>query len=198
MKKIIFFAIVLCMSLSGYAQKEFDKKINAIPAKESKIKKDIPPKEVSPKITPPDLVKKPDSLQVNADDLFKDSSLYKKEANVDGVFYRRNQYLGGFKISTSTSTIQYRDAAFVDGDKIKVYLNNKVNEPEVVMEGEFKGLKIQLENGINRIDFEALNEGLDSPNTAEYKVYDENGVLVSSDQWNVGTGYKATVILIKE
>lgn len=198
MKKIVFFVFVVCMSLTGYAQKEFDAKFKPIPAKKSKTKEVIPPKVVSPKITPPAVVKKPDSLQVNPDALFKDSNLYKKEDNSEGVFYRRNQYLGSFKIKTFTSTIRYRDAAFVDGDKIKVYLNGKVIEPEVVMDGDFKGFKIKLENGINRIDFEALNEGFASPNTAELQVFDELGVVVSSSQWNVGTGYKATIILVKE
>ncbi|MBC7845197.1 MAG: hypothetical protein H7Y10_01740 [Flavobacterium sp.] len=198
MKKILFFVIVLCISFSGYAQKEFDAKFKPIPAKKSKNKETIPPKVVAPEITPPAVVKKPDSLQVNPDDLFKDSNLYKKEANSEGVFYNRNQYLGSFKINTFTSTIRYRDAAFVDGDKIKVYLNGKVIEPEVAMDGAFKGFKIKLEKGINRIDFEALNEGFASPNTAEFQVYDELGVVVSSNQWNVGLGYKATIILVKE
>jgi hypothetical protein len=86
----------------------------------------------------------------------------------------------------------------VDGDKIKVYLNDKIMETEVVLDGEFKEFKIQLENGVNKIDFEALNEGFASPNTAEFQVYDEKGVVVSGSQWNVGTGYKATLILVKE
>ena len=198
MKRILFFVMVLAISLNGYAQNEFDTKFKPIPAKKSKIKEEIPPKEVPPKETPPEVVKKPDSLQINPDELFKDTSLYKKDNNSEGIFYRRNQYLGSFKIKTFTSTIRYRDAAFVDGDKIKVHLNGKVIEPEVVMDGEFKGFKIKLENGINRIDFEALNEGFASPNTAEFQVYDEMGVVVSSSQWNVGTGYKATIILVKE
>lgn len=186
------------MSLTGYAQKEFDAKFKPIPAKKSKIKEVIPPKVEALKITPPAVVNKPDSLQVNPDDLFKDGNLYKKESNSEGVFYNRNQYLGSFKIKTFTSAIRYRDAAFVDGDKTRVYLNGKVIEPEVVMDGEFKGFKIKLEKGINRIDFEALNEGFASPNTAEFQVFDDLGVVVSSSQWNVGTGYKATIILVKE
>jgi hypothetical protein len=198
MKRILFFVIIMGMSLTGYAQKEFDAKFKPIPAKKSKIKEVIPPKVEAPKIAPPAVVKKPDSLQVNPEELFKDASLYKKENNSEGVFYNRNQYLGSFKIKTFTSTIRYRDAAFVDGDRIKVYLNGKVIEPEVVMDETFKGFKIKLEKGINRIDFEALNEGFASPNTAEFEVYDDLGVVVSSSQWNVGTGYKATIILVKE
>lgn len=199
MKKILFFVIVLCISLNGYAQKEFDPKFKSIPAKKSKTKEAIPPKEISPKITPPAVVKKPDSLpQFNPEDLFKDSMLYKKENNSEGIFYRRNQYLGSFKTKSFTSTIRYRDAAFVDGDKIKIFLNDKIIEPEVVLDGEFKEFKIQLENGVNKIDFEALNEGFASPNTADFQVYDEKGVVVLGSQWNVGTGYKATLILVKE
>lgn len=198
MKRILFFVIMMGMSLAGYAQNEFDAKFKPIPAKKSKVKEVIPPKVDSPKITPPDVVQKPDSLQVNPEDLFKDASLYKKENNSEGVFYRRNQYLGSFKVKTFTSTIRYRDAAFEDGDRIKVHLNGKVIEPEVVMEGGFKGFKINLEKGINRIDFEALNEGFASPNTAEFQIFDDLGVVVSASQWNVGTGYKATVILVKE
>lgn len=199
MKKLLFFVIVLSMTLNGYAQQEFKPKFKAIPAKKSKIKEVIPPKVVSPKITPPELVKKPDAPPpFNPEAIFKDSNLYIKENNSKGIFYNRNQFLGNFKINTFTSTIRYRDAAFVDGDKVKVYLNDKIIEPEVVLEGAFKGFKIQLINGVNKIDFEALNEGFASPNTAEFQVYDEKGVVVSASQWNVGKGYKATLILVKE
>ena len=199
MKKILFFVIIVGMSLNGYAQEEFKPKFKAIPAKKSNVKEVIPPKEISPKITPPEVVKKPEPApQFNPEDLFKDSNLYLKENNSKGIFYRRNQYLGTFKTKSFTSTIRYRDAAFVDGDKIRVYLNDKLIEPEVVLDGAFKEFKIQLENGTNKIDFEALNEGFASPNTAEFQVYDEKGVVVSGSQWNVGTGYKATLLLVKE
>jgi hypothetical protein len=186
------------MSLSGYAQEEFKPKFKAIPAKNSKIKKVIPPKVISPKVAPPEVVKAPIVAVANPEDMFLNSTLYKKESNSNGVFYRRNQYLGSFKTKSFTSTIRYRDAAFVDGDKIRVYLNDKIIEPEVVLDGTFKGFKIPLVDGVNKIDFEALNEGFASPNTAEFQVYDDKGIVISADQWNVGTGYKATIILMKE
>lgn len=199
MKKILLIVIIIGMSLNGFAQNEFGTKFKPIPAKKSKIKAVIPPKVVSLKITPPDSIKKPDPVpKFNPEELFKDSSLYKKENNSNGIFYRRNQYLGSFKTKSFTSTIRYRDAAFVDGDKIKVLLNDKIIETEVVLDGEFKEFKMQLDNGINKIDFEALNEGFASPNTAEFQVFDDKGVVVYDSQWNVGTGYKATLILVKE
>jgi len=198
MKRILFFAILLSMSLNGYAQEEFKTKFKPIPAKNSKIKKEIPPKVISPKVTPPEVVKAPVNDIVNPEDIFLNSNLYKKESNSSGVFYRRNQSLGSFKTKSFTSTIRYKDAAYVDGDKIRVYLNDKIIEPEVVLDGAFKGFKITLVDGVNKIDFEALNEGFASPNTAEFQVYDDKGIAISASQWNVGTGYKATIMLVKE
>ncbi|MCI4442082.1 MAG: hypothetical protein JHC39_01145, partial [Lentimicrobium sp.] len=134
MKKILFLIIVISLSINGYGQDEFKTKFKPIPAKNSKIKKVIPPKEISPKITPPEVVKEPKNDFVNPEDIFLNSTLYKKESNSNGIFYRRNQYLGSFKTQSFTSTIRYRDAAFVDGDKIRVYLNDKIIEPEVVLD----------------------------------------------------------------
>jgi hypothetical protein len=199
MKKILLLIIIMGASLQGFAQNELDNKFKPIPAKEPKTKEVIPPKEAAPKVNPPaPVVEKPDPLKISPEELFKDPNLYKKEANVEGVFYRRNQYLGGFKTNSFTSTVRYRDAAFVDGDKIKVYLNDKIIEPEVSLDGEYKGFKITLVPGMNKIDFEALNEGFASPNTAEFQVYDDKGAVITSSQWNVGTGYKATILLLKE
>lgn len=198
MKILLFVVMITGISLQGYAQDEFSTKSNSIPDKNMEIKIVAPPQEIKPKIEPPVVEKKPDPLEINPEELFKDRSLYKPEANTEGIFYRRNQYLGGFKTKSFTSVIRFRDAAFVDGDKIKIYLNNKVVEPVVVLDGDFHEFKITLVPGVNKIDFEALNEGFASPNTAEFQIYDDKGVAVTSQQWNVGTGYKATVIIVKE
>ncbi|MCD0471859.1 hypothetical protein [Flavobacterium sp. JAS] len=197
MKKILFIIIITGVSLQGYAQKEVNGKYKPIPSTNSEVKEILPPTETPPTVdTPP--VKDPTVLKINPDDLYKNNILYKREANVEGVFYRRNEYLGGFVTNTTVSTIRYRDAAFVDGDKIRVYLNDKVIEKEVRLNGDFQGFKINLVKGINKIDFEALNEGSASPNTAEFQVYDDKGTVIEASQWNVGTGYKATIILYKE
>ena len=198
MKRILFLIIMIGMSLQGFAQDERKTKFKPIPPKNMEDTDIIAPKKVAPEKLPPVVTKTPDPMQINPEELFKNPYLYKKPSNSEGVFYRQNQYLGSFKTKTFTSTIRFRDAAFVDGDRIKVYLNDKVIQPEVSLSGEFQGFKIKLENGINKIDFEALNEGFASPNTAQFEVYDDKGVTITSSQWNVGTGYKATIILFKE
>jgi hypothetical protein len=197
MKRIFFIIILIGFSTHGFSQVEFSTKFKSIPPK-SPEPKEIPPKVDPPPVAPKPAVPKPDTLKVNPEDIFKDERFYKKSANVEGIYYRRNQFLGSFKTKTFVSTIRYRDAAFVDGDKIKVWVNDKVIQPEISLVGEFKEVKIQLTYGANKIDFEALNEGTASPNTANFEVYDDKGAVISSSQWNVGTGYKATIILIKE
>lgn len=198
MKRILLLFFTIAATWQNYAQDELNNQFKPIPAKDTRIKEVVLPKETAPKTNLTAVVEKPDLLKLAQNDLFKDQNLYKKESNTEGVFYRRNQYLGGFKTQSFTATVRYRDAAFVDGDKIKVHLNDQVIEPEVTMDGEYNGFKIDLKDGINKIDFEALNEGFAAPNTAEFQVYDHKGAVIQSSQWNVGTGYKAIILLLKE
>lgn len=197
MKKIFLIIAIATFSLQGFSQ-ELNNKFKTIPAKDANKKEVVPPKEEAPKENPPAPIEKPAPLQVNPDELFKNTNLYKQESNVEGIFYRRNQFLGNFNTTAVYSTIMYRDAAFVDGDKVKVYFNDQVIEPEVSLTSDFKSVKLNLVKGINKIDIEALNEGFASPNTAEFKVYDDKGQVISSSEWNVGTGYKAVIVLVKE
>jgi len=55
---------------------------------------------------------------------------------------------------------------------------------------------LTLEKGYNRIDFQAINQGLSGPNTAELNLYDANGTLISSKEWNLETGQTATLGVI--
>jgi hypothetical protein len=55
---------------------------------------------------------------------------------------------------------------------------------------------LELNEGYNRIDFQALNQGLSGPNTAELRLYDANDNLISSNEWNLLTGQIATLGVI--
>jgi hypothetical protein len=45
---------------------------------------------------------------------------------------------------------------------------------------------------------EALNQGTSGPNTAAFSVYDDSGNLITSNEWNLTTGIKATIVVVKE
>ncbi|MGO4906439.1 hypothetical protein [Flavobacterium sp. W20_MBD1_R3] len=222
MKRILFLMITISMSLSGYAQNEFSSKFKAIPLKNTapKIKKPIPPKADVPPVKTPNVFKNPDVLSpkpnysapitpannfsmtpknefINPGDVYKDK-WNKKEERTEGLVYRKNQDLGNFSTGSVTAKVMYRDAAYVDGDQIRVYLNDKVIQYQVNLQSNFQGFEIVLEKGFNKIEFEALNQGSSGPNTAEFKVYNDQGGLISGSQWNLGTGFKATIILVKE
>jgi hypothetical protein len=220
MKKILFLIMLMGVTLSGYAQNEFSSKFKPIPPinKAPKIKKATPPENKDiPPIEKPNVFKNPNPLKsnsvlleekkpismyktnefINPGDAVMDR-LNKKPDDENAVFYRRNQNLGDFRTTSGTAKVSYRDAAFVDGDKIRVYLNDKVIEYQVDLDSQFKGFEITLVKGFNKIEFEALNQGLSGPNTAEFQVFDDKGKLISGSQWNLGTGFKATMILIKE
>jgi hypothetical protein len=112
--------------------------------------------------------------------------------------YSRNQYFGDYRVSGKKAKIMYRDHEYPDGDRIRVYINDSIVQYDVTLEENFKGFKIELAAGFNKIEFEALNQGTSGPNTAQFVVYDDKDNLISSKEWLLTTGFKASVILIKE
>ena len=109
-----------------------------------------------------------------------------------------NQYLGDIKSNGKFIGIVCRDHEFVDGDRVKISVNDRSIDANVLLTGSFKGVNVDLEKGFNRLDFEALNEGSSSPNTAQVDVYDETGQLIYSNKWLLSSGSTATLIVTKE
>ena len=112
--------------------------------------------------------------------------------------YRGNQFFGEVRSNAAYIQVLARDFEYADGDRIKVLVNDRIVVPEIILTNDFRGIQINLEPGFNKIDFEALNQGTSGPNTAEFRVYDDNEQVISSNQWNLATGFKATVIVVKE
>ncbi len=109
-----------------------------------------------------------------------------------------DQFLGDFKSKAEFVNVVCRDHGYVDGDIIQVLVNDDVVQARIFLTGGFKGFKLDLQPGFNKIDFLALNQGSSGPNTAEFRVVDDAGNLVSANQWNLATGVKATIIVMKE
>ncbi|WP_052671354.1 hypothetical protein [Aequorivita vladivostokensis] len=112
--------------------------------------------------------------------------------------YGKDQYLGDFKTKAKKATFMYRDHEFVDGDMIRIYVNGEIAIPRARLEGSFRGFDLPLQDGFNKVDFEALNQGTSGPNTAQLNIYDEVGNLLASYEWNLLTGNKATAIIVKQ
>lgn len=109
-----------------------------------------------------------------------------------------DMYLGDVKTGAKFVGIVCRDHEFVDGDRVRILVNDQVVEPNILLTGSFKGINLDLEKGFNRVDFEALNMGSSGPNTAEVNVYDDKGQLIYANKWNLSTGSKASLIIVKD
>jgi len=106
--------------------------------------------------------------------------------------------LGTINSTSKTVKIECRDHSYIDGDRIRIFLNEKVISTNIGLKGYYYVVYVNLEPGYNRIDFQALNQGLSGPNTAELNVYDDKGNLISSKDWNLPTGYIATLGIIQK
>lgn len=111
--------------------------------------------------------------------------------------FKTSLELGRYETSTSRIRIVCRDHSYVDGDRVKLYVNEQVIRRSITLEGGYYIIDIDLREGFNRIDIEALNQGSSGPNTAEFKVFDDNGNLLASREWNILTGYIATMVVMK-
>lgn len=112
--------------------------------------------------------------------------------------YGKDMYLGDFKTTAKTVSILYRDHEYVDGDRIRVFVNDEVVISNVKLEANFRGFDLPLEEGFNKIEFQALNQGTSGPNTAQLQIRDEIGNILANYEWNLLTGRKATAIIVKQ
>lgn len=111
--------------------------------------------------------------------------------------YGKGQDLGSFATKGPVVELYARDAQYVDGDRVRVYLNGKIIQTDIYLQANYTPILIKLENGFNTIEIEALNQGTSGPNTAAFSVFDESGKMVTSSEWNLLTGARATMIVVK-
>lgn len=210
MKWIVLILLNIGFSFNSIAQNEFLNKSNSFapigntPTTPNSVAPSVFKLHTTPQPTTSKSIVEPSTLQfANTNDFKNPGDIYKEKLNRksgedESKMFRKDQFLGDFKSKSAYVKISYRDFGEVDGDMIRVLVNDKEIVSRVFLEGNFKGLELGLEKGFNKIDFEALNQGYSGPNTAEFQVYDDKGQLVSANQWNLATGFKATIIIVKE
>lgn len=109
-----------------------------------------------------------------------------------------DQYFGDFKTKSKYVYVMYSDYGEQDGDYINVSVNDEIINPRVLLTNASKGFKLDLKEGFNKIDFTALSEGYLLPNTAYFRVVDENQNEITSNYWALSVNVKASIIIVKE
>jgi hypothetical protein len=186
------------------------------PLKIGAVKKEDPigPTKKSPLLNMPSLIKEPVSLDLNQPNPVKmlpdeelvqagtglkiDPRIGPRERLGGSGQYFPDQYLGDIKSEGKFIGIVCRDHEYVDGDRVKIWVNEVVVEHNLLLTAGFKGINVDLQSGFNKIEFEALNHGSSAPNTAQVNVYDDKGNLMYSNKWLLSSGSKASLIVTKE
>ncbi len=109
-----------------------------------------------------------------------------------------DQDLGSIRTNANSINIICRDYQHPDGDRVTILINGIPIIVNVVLQQRYQKFNIPLEKGINKITILALNQGTSGPNTAGFKVFNDTGMLLSSNEWNLATGAKATMVIAKD
>ena len=204
MKKFLVVLLVLFVSNSFSQVENSTRKIDIKPPKTSV---NIPPviNKNPNSFTFKKIVKKKDEKGfmiadneyfLNPGDTYLKRLNKEKEKNPNN--YTGDAYLGDVKTISETANIVCRDFEYVDGDRVSIMVNDEIVVQNLTLNSSFRGINLKLKEGFNKIDFIALNQGDSGPNTAELRIYDDNDILISSNQWNLATGAKATLIIVKQ
>ena len=215
-RHFVLFSVVFMCSFSLWGQNEnkpLQRKIEVDPTSKSLLK--IPEKNPLPNFLQKDFLSKTPDVNTPSKSFEKDIQMGFKEDFIDpGQEYlerlqtpeaeknpgnfKVDQYLGDFKSNAKSVRVVFRDHQHPDGDRVQVRLNDEIFYPNILLQESYKKLDVDLKTGFNKIDFVALNQGESGPNTAEVRVYDDQGNLMMANRWNLATGTKATFIVVKD
>lgn len=120
------------------------------------------------------------------------------EGHGENAGLKKDAYWGDYKTTAKSIHVMYRDYSAIDGDLLRVYVNGDVIEPRAYLNQGYGGFKLDLKEGFNEIIFQAINTGASGPNTAEYRIIDDNRKLISKKVWALAAGVKVTIVIVKE
>ena len=204
MKKTVIF-LSLLFSIVSYSQIENqNRKIDIAPPKTKTVLPNVTLlnpnaftiKKEERKDLPKGMMNQNDEYFLNPGDAYVKKLNKEKEKNPNN--YLGDAYLGDVATVSDAANIVCRDFEYVDGDRVRIMVNDEIVVQNLTLDSSFRGINLKLGEGFNKIDFIALNQGDSGPNTAELRIYDDNKKLISSNQWNLATGAKATLIIVKK
>ena len=224
MKHFLFLFLFLVLAFKANAQAEFGPKFKPIPPAKfpaAPKKKVVPPAEL-PKIEQPNVFNSPENPNKTSTTISKSNDvdmfpkekfinvgeeyLKKMQKDVDKTLnennmplLRRNFDFGQINTKSKYVIVRVRDFIYVDGDLLRIYQNATILKEQVFLGDSFTDIKILLGEGFNKLDFEALNTGTSGGNTAEIIIIDDQKKVLSKNYWdNLATGFKGTILLVKE
>ncbi|MEN3324046.1 hypothetical protein VP395_09930 [Mariniflexile soesokkakense] len=224
MKLFLSFFIFLTATFFANAQIDNQKKSTAIPAVESKKEVDNTPKIIP---SQPDNTNNRTFGSLNVPNLStgvetpkKEFSLFGEKFGNPGELYEKrlnkkeeelkpeghgeyaglkeDAYWGDYRTKSEYIDISYRDYGQVDGDFLRVLVDDDIIRSNEGLTQNFNGFRLRLKEGLNKIEFYAINEGSLLPNTAEYRIVDQWSKIITGKIWALSANVKVTIIIVKE
>lgn len=221
MRTVLHIILIFSISFTMFGQKEVPKKSGELKLENYKL----PTIDDTPKTEEPKATLGYKSILTQKDDNYLKRFTIKKDDKAESILVQKDkgydfdedrkaalnnklkeattgnqktQYLGEFTIETKMVKIMCRDHQEPDGDVVSILLNDEVAIQSIYLDSAYKTFYLTLKEGTNHIDFKALNQGTSGPNTAAFVVFDEFGKQVTSSEWNLNTGVKASLIIMSK
>ncbi len=223
MRLFFCFLATFCFSINGFSQIELPTRTLKI----SPIKKPDAPPKPTPEIATPAIIKYESSIEKSVDDkLLKGFTLLPKKEEkgimekepirsiaevhtkkqndklksegISQEIVNSDTFLGEFTVYTTELTTKCRDYSAIDGDNVRIWLNDEIIVTSVYLESTFKTYTLNLKEGLNIIKIQALNIGESFPNTGQFIFFDGNGKLVTNQNWGLNAGYFAIIRILKK
>ena len=124
----------------------------------------------------------------------KEDDSYIRKTDVDfGVIRTKSNYL----------IVRIRDYGAIDGDLVKASViydyKPTVLTNSLLLGPGFDDIRVNLNDGLNYLELEALNRGNLGGNTGNFEIYDQEGKMLISNYWdNIDKGVKSKFTFIKE
>ena len=204
MKKTIIFIFFIVSTVSYSQIENQNRKIDIAPPKTKTVLPNVTLlnpnaftiKKEQRKDLPKGMMNQNNEYFLNPGDAYVKKLNKEKEKNPNN--YLGDAYLGDVATVSDAANIVCRDFEYVECDRVRIMVNDEIVVQNLTLDSSFRGINLKLGEGFNKIDFIALNQGDSGPNTAELRIYDDNKKLISSNQWNLATGAKATLIIVKK
>ena len=217
MKVAYAFLFFILFSFKGFSQFELPKKTITIAPVSNPKGADSPTSSKS--ISYPSIFDKKDKLGESVSLLKKkpeeEKSIFEKEQFAspakeytdkmnkqvtDGKiydYYKKDYLLATYKCSTTIAKFALKDFGEPDGDVVRIWLNDEIVINAITLENGYREIQLNLRNGQNLLVIEALNEGMVSPNTAQFSIFNDKGEVIGNNLSGLLTNVKATIIINK-
>lgn len=217
MKAAYAFLFFILFSFKGFSQFELPKKTITIAPVSNPKGADSPTSSKS--ISYPSIFDKKDKLGESVSLLKKkpeeEKSIFEKEQFAspakeytdkmnkqvtDGKiydYYKKDYLLATYKCSTTIAKFALKDFGEPDGDVVRIWLNDEIVINAITLENGYREIQLNLRNGQNLLVIEALNEGIVSPNTAQFSIFNDKGEIIGNNLSGLLTNVKATIIINK-